>query len=152
MVALLVFIMATLALLAANKMLDGRGPFGGNVLKNPARCTSATAFRIVHVRAKMVARVHITTKNFSNYKIIKPEKHRKRFGGKTFVIKSLSLGEKNSKSSNSRGIFHCFANILRRSEKYLTMVARIEHYMTKALIATYEMKMTAIKNTEKLRR
>ena len=57
MVALLVFIMATLALLAANKMLDGRGPFGGNVLKNPARCTSATAFRIVHVRAKMVARV-----------------------------------------------------------------------------------------------
>ena len=57
MVALLVFIMATLAFLAANKMLDRRGPFGGNVLKNPARCTSATAFRIVHVRAKMVARV-----------------------------------------------------------------------------------------------
>ena len=38
------------------------------------------------------------------------------------------------------------------SEKFLTMVARIEHYMTKALISTYEMKMTAIKNTEKLRR
>ena len=36
-------------------MLDGRGPFGGNVLKSPARCTSATAFRIVC--AKMVARV-----------------------------------------------------------------------------------------------
>ena len=57
MVALLVSIMATLEFLAANIMLDGRGPFGGNVLKNPARCTSATAFRIVHVRAKMVARV-----------------------------------------------------------------------------------------------
>ena len=95
---------------------------------------------------------HITTKNVSNYKIIKPEKHRKRFGGKTLVIKSLSFGEKNSKSSNSRGIFHCFANILRWSEKFLTMVARIEHYMTKALISTYEMKMTAIKHTEKLRR
>ena len=58
MVALLVSIMATLQFsVAANKMLDGRGPFGGNFLKNPARCTSATAFRIVHIRAKMVARV-----------------------------------------------------------------------------------------------
>ena len=55
MVALLVFIMATLEFLAANKMLDGRGPFGGNVLKNPARCTSAMDFRIVCT--KMVARV-----------------------------------------------------------------------------------------------
>ena len=49
MVALLVSIVATLEFLAANKMLDGKGPFGGNVLNNPARCTSATAFRIVHV-------------------------------------------------------------------------------------------------------
>ena len=49
MVALLVSIVATFEFLAANKMLDGRGPFGGNVLNNPARSTSATAFRIVHV-------------------------------------------------------------------------------------------------------
>ena len=59
MVALLVSIMATLqfSVAAKKKMLDGRGPFGGNFLKTPARCTSATAFRIVHIRAKMVARV-----------------------------------------------------------------------------------------------
>ena len=102
---------------------------------------------------KMVARVpQNDEKTFQNYKIIKPEKTQKKIRREDIVIKSLSLGEKHSKSSNSRGICHCFANILRRSEKYLTMVARIEHYMTKALISTYEMKMTAIKNTEKLRR
>ena len=33
---LLVFRMATLA---EKKPLDAKGPFGGNVLKNPARCT-----------------------------------------------------------------------------------------------------------------
>ena len=34
MVALLGFIMATLA---EKKLLDAKGPFGGNVIKNPAR-------------------------------------------------------------------------------------------------------------------
>ena len=88
MVALLVFIMATLEFLAANKMLDGRGPFGGNVLKNPARCTSAMAFRIVCT--KMVARVpHYDEKRFKLQDNKARKKNRKRFGGKTFVIELI---------------------------------------------------------------
>ena len=39
MVALLVFIMTTLEVLAEEKLLDANGPFGGNVIKNPARYT-----------------------------------------------------------------------------------------------------------------
>ena len=38
MVALLVFIMATLEMLFSRKiLLDAKGPFGGNLVKNPAR-------------------------------------------------------------------------------------------------------------------
>ena len=38
MVALLVFIMATLEMLFSRKiLLDAKGPFGGNLFKNPAR-------------------------------------------------------------------------------------------------------------------
>ena len=37
MVLLLVVIMATLEILWPKKMLDGKGPFGDNVFKNPAR-------------------------------------------------------------------------------------------------------------------
>jgi len=40
MVALLVFIMATLEIgFSRKKLLDANGPFGGNVIKNPARYT-----------------------------------------------------------------------------------------------------------------
>ena len=38
MVALLVFIMVTLEIVFRPKLLGGRGLFGDNVLKNPARC------------------------------------------------------------------------------------------------------------------
>ena len=39
MVALLGFIMATLEMLFSRKiLLDAKGPFGGNLFKNPARC------------------------------------------------------------------------------------------------------------------
>ena len=89
----------------------GRGPFGGNVLKTPAKCTSATAFCIVC--AKMVARVrHYDEKRFKLQDDKDSKKHRKRFGEKTFVIKSLyNLQEKkHPKSSNSEDICHCFAN------------------------------------------
>ena len=37
MVLLLVAIMATLEILWPKKLLDGKGPFGDNVFKNPAR-------------------------------------------------------------------------------------------------------------------
>ena len=40
MVALLVFIMATLTIVfGRKKLLDPNGPFGGNIIKNPARYT-----------------------------------------------------------------------------------------------------------------
>ena len=38
MIALLVFVMATLEIVfGRKKLLDAKGPFGGNVFKNPAR-------------------------------------------------------------------------------------------------------------------
>ena len=39
MVALLVFILATLESFWPKKLLDAKDPFGDNVFKNPARCT-----------------------------------------------------------------------------------------------------------------
>ena len=42
MVALLVFIMATLEIVfGRQKLFDAKGPFGDNVIKNPARCKLA---------------------------------------------------------------------------------------------------------------
>ena len=38
MVAVLVFTMATLEIVFRPKLLGGRGLFGDNVFKNPARC------------------------------------------------------------------------------------------------------------------
>ena len=39
MASLLLFITATLEMEAGKKLLDAKGPFGGNVFKNPARYT-----------------------------------------------------------------------------------------------------------------
>ena len=40
MVLLLVFIIATLEIIFGRKLLfDAKGPFGGNIIKNPARYT-----------------------------------------------------------------------------------------------------------------
>ena len=39
MVALLVFILATLESFWPKKLLDAKDPFGDNVFKNPAGCT-----------------------------------------------------------------------------------------------------------------
>ena len=51
-VALLVFIMATLELLFGRKKLfDAKGPFGGNVFKNPARYINID--KHVHKRIKL---------------------------------------------------------------------------------------------------
>ena len=52
-VALLVFIMATLELLfwPKKKLLDAKGPFGGNVFKNPARYINID--KHVHKRIKL---------------------------------------------------------------------------------------------------
>ena len=80
MVALLVFIMATLVFYFTFKffLLGGRDPFGGNVLKHPDKCTSATAFRIAST--KMVARVrHYDEKLFKLQDSNRQQKHRKRF-------------------------------------------------------------------------
>ena len=44
MVALLVFIMATLEFLAAIKMLDGRGPFGGKRFKKSGQMYVSNGF------------------------------------------------------------------------------------------------------------
>ena len=46
MVALLVFIIATLEIvLAEKKLLDAKGPFGDNVFKNPARYMCSAIYK-----------------------------------------------------------------------------------------------------------
>ena len=50
MVALLVFIIATSRVIfGRKKLLDSKGPFGDNVLKNPARCKYACICECTHV-------------------------------------------------------------------------------------------------------
>ena len=50
MVALLVFIIATSRVIfGRKKLLDSKGPFGDNVLKNPARCKYACICECMHV-------------------------------------------------------------------------------------------------------